>query len=614
MSIRFKTELFCGRVAGESYSTCHLIQVPIRDWELAPENISINYELGSPYPSNRMLVVTYPELWELEDYEDTSDFRFAILIEYGSIEFFDIVTDQTDPNNIELDEDGKAFFEIRWKNLHQLPPNVTSVTIKHQAFGVRDGVEEFLEEVVQSINLKRIGEGSGSLEVDKEVYQILYNIDDDTWIGDNRIFIANSQANIPIEDFQITSDSDIGFEIAGTSDSRVYYINRMVDTPTIYDTSGAHHSYHVDLYNGTELADSFVIEVIVTGISHQSIVSNYSVDYNFAKDNIWFEVSKSDSAVDRLQMELNMTFQINGKDPETFTETYEYLFINDKIRLYPGDEIHDFFHRLQRHFTNESIIQQGSIFNTIVPSAIFAMAKVDIKITEFDSTWEEYNVHNALNTFWIPGKRPLAFPYLTNGRLRSTYNESLVSICALQQHFIEQELHKLASPFVNNNTVNSKQNWIVQASFRRSTSNANFGANEIIRHKALSLEPIPNPKNVYHVIFENQNLCPDWFSFCEEYEIEPDLNHKLTARLSGGNKFKANVEKDKILKLNTGWVLEEEIDLLTELIESGICYVQLKKGQWITCIPISKKPLKYDTSTNLHQQIVEFEIIDNNER
>lgn len=614
MPIRFKTETYCGIAPGESISTCSDVQVPIRDWNIEPSVVNLQYITGQNYPNNRLLTITYPEIWDLETYEDVSDFRFAIEVHYGNVEYFDLVT-TTDADNITYDSNGKAYFQLQWKNLEQLPEAITSVEITHQAYGVRNGTEELLEQRSQMVNLQRIAnnedenddeEPTSAPVFDKEMYVIVYNRDADTFIGDTMVNVEN--VSDPLQIILHTAGVAVGFHLDPEQTNSFCSIQRNDDIAEIYTDTGL-YNYGLALQSPQGgYYDTAILRVIVTGLP-ANVVENLMGYQNFCKEDNYIQVSKSESEVDRLRMKLTMTFQLAESEAETIEETYEYLFIEEKLKLYPGEEIHDFFHRLSVDDLQESIALSSGL-NVLTPQKVFKMASVNIVITEYDANWNAYNTYTLNDTLWIPGKKPKAFPYLTNGTLRSTYTQSVVCISALQQNFIDDDLHQIGFSLCDTTGI-QENDWIVKAYFLRSSADQNYGALNIISHQGLSLEPTVNTQDVINCVFQNQNLCPDWFSFTDFYQRGTELEHVMTQNLSYGRRFKANVENDKKLYLNTGWIFYEELDLLEELISSTLCYVNTPNHGLIECIPVSKKPLKYDSREHRYQMIVEFEIIEN---
>ncbi|GIZ15319.1 hypothetical protein [Capnocytophaga catalasegens] len=312
-------------------------------------------------------------------------------------------------------------------------------------------------------------------------------------------------------------------------------------------------------------------------------------------------VRKENPKAEFLRAHFSMVFLGYDKKEQTIEQTYEYVFFNNEVTLYPGEEVQDFFAEIEA-------LEQLQINETAIvsPSNLFKSCKTDITLTEIDQKGNSYKTEK-LNTIWfLPGKKPKAYPYLTNGTIRRTYTNSLVCVSALQEEFLSRKLGEIAGNLVDTTQINLSK-MVVNMSFRRFVADKTFGELNIIKKGSLELHPITNAPQVIDVLFQNQNFCPDWFSFSGELEQYEDITHTISEHIRNGKDFKAHVERKTTLKLNTGWLLEEEIELLTELIVSPLCFANIK-DKWIRLIPISKKSLVYDTSQNIRSFIVEFQL------
>ena len=331
-------------------------------------------------------------------------------------------------------------------------------------------------------------------------------------------------------------------------------------------------------------------------------IINDSLDaINFCLDKKYILVRKENPKAEFLRAHFSMVFSGYDKKEQTIEQTYEYVFFNNEVTLYPGEEVQDFFVEIQA-------LEQLQINETAIvsPSNLFKSCKTDITLTEIDSKNNSYKTEK-LNTIWfLPGHKPNAYPYLTNAKVRRTYTNSLISVSALQEEFLSKKLGEIVGNSIDTTQINISK-MVVNLSFRRFVADKTYGQRNIIKKGTLEFIPITNCDNVIDVLFQNQNLCPDWFSFSGEWEQHEDFTHTISEKIQNGREFKAHLEQKTTLKLNTGWLLEEEVALLTELIASPLCFANIK-GKWLRLIPISKKSLVYDSEQSVRSFIVEFQI------
>lgn len=331
---------------------------------------------------------------------------------------------------------------------------------------------------------------------------------------------------------------------------------------------------------------------------------------NFTRKNSYFCLDKDEliirKSVDEAQfvrMKYEMKMEGYGVQEHTVTQEYEYVFFQDEVSVYFGEDVQDFFTEIS---TLDSLNINES--NIIVSKGIFKAAIVTITITEYDDKGVVYKEHLLEKLRFLPGKTPKAYPFLTNGTLRSTYSSSLISISSLVIDMKSRGLGEIGGNLVDNTNLED-DDVVGNISFRRSVADITYGALKIIQKATLTLEPKPNTQDSIDVIFQNQNFCPDWFTFSGEWQRVGELEHIISENAISGKDFKVLTKGKNTLKLNTGWIFEEEIALLEELMESTICFVKISE-KWIKSIPITKKPLSYDSERNMNSQVVEFQIVE----
>lgn len=322
-------------------------------------------------------------------------------------------------------------------------------------------------------------------------------------------------------------------------------------------------------------------------------------DLYFCKDKDLLEVrAKGDG--DYMDMQLKIQFSGYGQQKEVL-QRYEYAFFEQKVKIDIGEEVQDFFEGIP-NLRSLTLNETRDI--TVYP--LYKAAVVDVVLVERSLSGEEKARYELKGLRYLPGKKPKCYPYLTQATLRSTYPESMVSLSALVKDIRSQQLVKIVSDRVRLTEVREDYE-VGNFSFLRSVADIRYSPTSIITYKGLSLEPKPgsNDRPILG-IFENQNQCPDWFSFAGEWEGHVEYQHQIGEHLLSRERYKARVEEKRTFKLNTGWIFAEEIAVLWELVRSEQCFLKIQ-GEWVKVIPISQKPLSYDSTRNLHSYVVEFQ-------
>ncbi len=327
----------------------------------------------------------------------------------------------------------------------------------------------------------------------------------------------------------------------------------------------------------------------------------------FCLDNNPLEVKQSNASSVIAKMYLQMHFEGYGDKPYNLQQTYEQVFFQETATFYPGEEVQDFFMEVNSFTQINTNENEG-----VVPNPLFNAASVNIVIKEFDSNDIEKKTYEFNNLYFLPGKKPVAFPYLTNSQIRTTYSDSLIMLPALGRDINTEKLKDITGVDVDVSAITNEYA-VYGLTIKRSELDRIFGDRKVVDDSQIAFEPIPNPRDCIAAIFINQNHCPDWFTFSGEWEEYTELNQVLSKHTERGVDFKAKVSTKNTFKLNTGWLFEEELTLLAEMMRSKYCWIQLQ-GEWVRCIPVSKKALPYDSERNVNSQIIEFQKVEENER
>ena len=339
------------------------------------------------------------------------------------------------------------------------------------------------------------------------------------------------------------------------------------------------------------------------------VLITVQTDITFATKKVYFcldkeltHIRQTDPQSEFVSVALTMEFNGYGRS-FTSTQTYDYVFFEGEATVDIGQEVQDFF----RDITPALEVNTKKLLS---PKEIFKATKVSAVIKETNFKGVVFKTHTLTDLHYLPGKKPKAYPYLTQSRLRSTYKQSLISVSALTQEVRARSLGQIGSNLIDLSAIKDPLG-VANFSFLRATADVTYGATSIIRKETLSLEPKPEPNGTpISALFQNQNFCPDWFSFAGEYEALVSYEHTLADNVLLSEDYKAQVKSKRTYKLNTGWLFPEEIEVLWELIKSPVCFLRIA-GEWLKVIPITQKPLSFDSTRNLHSFVVEFQLSSN---
>lgn len=339
------------------------------------------------------------------------------------------------------------------------------------------------------------------------------------------------------------------------------------------------------------------------------VLITVQTDITFATKKMYFcldkeltHIRQTDPQSEFVSVALTMEFNGYGRSFTT-TQSYDYVFFEGVAMVDIGQEVQYFF----RDITPSLEINTKKLLS---PKEIFKATKVSAEIKETNFKGVVFKTHTLTDLHYLPGKKPKAYPYLTQSRLRSTYKQSLISVSALTQEVRARSLGQIGSNLIDLSAIKDPLA-VANFSFLRATADVTYGATAIIRKETLSLEPKPEPNGTpISALFQNQNFCPDWFSFAGEYEALVSYEHTLADNVLLSEDYKAQVKTKRTYKLNTGWLFPEEIEVLWELIKSPVCFLRIA-GEWLKVIPITQKPLSFDSTRNLHSFVVEFQLSSN---
>ena len=325
----------------------------------------------------------------------------------------------------------------------------------------------------------------------------------------------------------------------------------------------------------------------------QAVIHDFTnANYFFALDKNKVILNKTNTSSTYVKMVLEMFFQGFGKTYQE-NQTYTFPFFQGSVEIYPGEEIQDFF------------IKAIDFIRASNPQNQYNLANVNLKFYEMTDADVIVSSFTLDNLKFAPGKKPKCFPFFTDHSVRSTYPKSLINI-SVDKLSEKIEIVDLYTQYQLSKPVFSNSLGIDNFQFERNKFLQNL-ENSIISNSKLQLIPLPSVDEVVHIEWENQNLVFDWFTAVRKTKETTEIEH-ITAESKLYKEEKFDSSYSKPFTVNTGWIMEEEIDLISDLLMSRLCIIHYS-GKTVKAFPIGKKNELKDSENNKFSMDLEFKIL-----
>lgn len=253
----------------------------------------------------------------------------------------------------------------------------------------------------------------------------------------------------------------------------------------------------------------------------------------------------------------------------TFEKVYQMPYFQDVASFELGEKLHRHFPRAKRHFFDET---EFIFMENIVAS---------IKVDELNANLEVLFTESASDIKLFPGKKPAAYPLLSNALHRKKNENAVIFTSEVDA---EEVIFKKTA---ENDLVNPL----------------------IIGTAEINFYDFPKSYAPVHVQWENQNLVPEWFTFTGDYKVSPDFNHVYARNIFNGQNEKYDFSKVKTLTIDTGMMLAAERLLVSEMIESKISFIKIE-GKIYRCFNVTKKNVDIDSTEELVARQLEYIIVE----
>lgn len=325
----------------------------------------------------------------------------------------------------------------------------------------------------------------------------------------------------------------------------------------------------------------------------QAITHDFSgAPYYFALDKNKVVVNKTNSASAYVKMIVSMYFKGFGNEYQE-NQTYTYPFFKGSAEVYPGEEIQDFFIKAKNPLAAQN------------PNYQYDLALVSITFQEMSTTDSIVTTYKLDNLRFAPGKKPKCFPFFTDHSVRKSFSQSIIKL-SYDSLSEKTEANNLYNQYTLPKPIFAPKFKINQYEFQRKEFRPNL-VKSVISNNILQFIPLPDPQKTIHIEWENQNLVFDWFTAAEIIKENVEID-SITGESKNYKEEKFESSYSKLLTINSGWILEEEIDLITDLLMSRLCFITINQKTF-KAFPIGKKNELRDSESNNYAMDLEFRIL-----
>ncbi|MCX8533115.1 hypothetical protein [Chryseobacterium luquanense] len=310
---------------------------------------------------------------------------------------------------------------------------------------------------------------------------------------------------------------------------------------------------------------TITIPVVLTVVSF----SSFQFSTKFCLDIPEIIFNRMNAAARLVRVTISAKYNLNGV--ETIKENiYAQPYVNEKALFKISDKIHSQFPRFKSDF-----FSIGNDFE-LMKNAI-----IDLKFEELDVNYSILMTETISNLKFFPGREPDGNPLISNWLFRKRNKKSV---------------------FFNSKIVG--ENIIVEKiESTNDVDELSFGS------KVVKYYELPQNFNSIDIHFENDNLVPEWFTFTGEYKITAEFSHTYAKNIFKSQNEKYDFTKTKMLALNTGFFIKQELSLIEKMVESKLVFMKIA-GKIYRCFSTTQKLMLDDSTEELLGRDLEFLIVE----
>lgn len=665
MAIRTKEECRETSISQKIVEICET--VPIIDWRIYLQNAQLS---TSNNPTTFVQNVQVPELQYIYPLYDS--FRFKLQISNSSSENWCVTSSPKLSGEIlNLLPGENTDLSHSFQHLDLLPNGIVEIMMKIRAYGVKNGVETELENetITGTLKMSKSNSSGTTISTNREVFNLNFNLANNQLSGDREIIIY-SKSNVGWEDVPFglnvnkTENSTTTILVLNLSSTEIIsgsYSEQMIlkadnrqkrvtinltvtNDPNQFYVDPQSFDFNLDFnstqkasgtasvtnpngltitldsfpnflqscnFNGSQItfqsksvaqlgvglfsgnivlkAGSVTKNIFVKINVHKHLVNEFSGEaYYFALDKRKVELTRINTSAIKVYMKLDMFF-LGYNQAVSESQTYQLPYFLEKATFYPGDEVNDFF------------VKQRALQSFQNHFSAYQFAVVKMTFSEIDDADNVISSFVMDNVRFAPGYTPKCFPFFTDFPLRSIYQKSRPVVSGDQLTYTQDYMDFLQSL----NTLYGFGYNVRSYCFSAEILQAQ---NEIVDFGELAFVPIPESQKVINIFFETHNLVFDWFSCNGSYELPKDFEHTISDNVKPGAEEKFDTKENQTISISTGWILDEEVEIVDAIFNSNFCILQLPE-KTVRAIPISKKNNLKSSQKGFKSMMLEFKIL-----
>ena len=339
---------------------------------------------------------------------------------------------------------------------------------------------------------------------------------------------------------------------------------------------------------------TIVIPITLSVINFFS--SQLSSDFNFCLDKKLMKFYKIDETGVFVRALLTITFR-TPTETKTVERSYVLPYFEGKAEMDIGAKIQTYFLKYIKNILAEANVSQ--YFNQKV---WYNPVSVTGTVEELDADYNVKKSETLTEIKFFAGKKPLGYPVLTNNLIRRRSADSKVIFSFISG---VTNINDFGANFTSYAVVPDR----VAVALKTETADQLFTWPSV-KQLNIGVNPIkiitmPNNNKTINLAFYNSNLVPDWLTITGDFKISDDYTHTISRNVISGNEEKFDSEKTKTLTINTGFILKSELEILDEIAESKLIFLEIA-GKYYKGILTTNKIGKEDSTEELISRDLEF--------
>lgn len=317
----------------------------------------------------------------------------------------------------------------------------------------------------------------------------------------------------------------------------------------------------------------------------QNVLHTTLEEYCFCLDNVYIDSQQSSDEAKGIQVVLKFHHPVSQ---QAIVAKYQMPYFMGKARIDVGKIVQQY---MDKRYEN--------ILDIPLKKVISSPLYVAVEFSEINAMQIAINSRHLMDVHFYPGKKPKGYPLLTNCLNRRRVQGSKVMVSYIEGMVQPEQWGLLPA-------ISSSTHMGVSV-IKLSDNTMNFPRVKSI--ETVNIITFPSTKKMAHVQWFNQNQAVEWATFTGEYVIGASFSNTINKGVISSEKKKYSSEKEKILKINTGFMLKKEIPMIEELLQSPLAFIEFPE-RVLRCIPVQDKVETEDSTKALINFELEFLIIE----